>query len=109
MFGDAAPVSAARSQPEPTTAQAYAAGASTSSAGDGGGASAEEVLWELKWASPPPGEPALSGPFRNSQMLQWAAEGHFAKSGGAFARRFRDGAPQGDFYNVERLDFEIYE
>ena len=106
IFGDAAPASRPLAQAEQTQpTQASAAGGD----GGGGGGGAGEVLWELKWSSPPPGEAALSGPHRNSLMLQWAAEGHFAKRGGAFARRIRDGKPQGDFYNVERLDFEIYE
>ena len=42
-------------------------------------------------------------------MLQWAAEGHVAKHGGALARRIRDGRPHGDFHNVDRLDFELFE
>ncbi len=66
-------------------------------------------MWEVRWNAPKEGEPAMSGPHSNSQMMQWAGEGHFAKRGGAAARRVRDGAPASDFNNVERLDFELFE
>uniref|UniRef100_H3AFW2 CD2 antigen cytoplasmic tail-binding protein 2 n=1 Tax=Latimeria chalumnae TaxID=7897 RepID=H3AFW2_LATCH len=70
-----------------------------------GGAEFEEsseVMWEYKWENTEDAE--LYGPFTNSQMQDWVAQGYFQD--GIYCRK--TGNPNAPFYNSRRIDFDLY-
>ncbi|OCT64549.1 hypothetical protein XELAEV_18045648mg [Xenopus laevis] len=62
----------------------------------------DEVMWEYKWENKDGVE--LYGPFSSTQMQEWVDQGYFA--GGVYCRRVS--GSEGQFYNSQRIDFELY-
>ncbi|XP_030040249.2 CD2 antigen cytoplasmic tail-binding protein 2 homolog [Manduca sexta] len=59
-----------------------------------------EVKWEFKWSQ---NDDDVSGPHSTEQMNKWASEGYF-KSGVWVKKQGEDS----QFYNSNRIDFELY-
>ena len=62
-----------------------------------------EVMWEYKWKNSDDAE--LFGPFTSGQMRDWTNDDYFPN--GVFVRKTST-APDGNFYNSKRIDFELY-
>ncbi|XP_059203206.1 CD2 antigen cytoplasmic tail-binding protein 2 [Centropristis striata] len=62
----------------------------------------DEVMWEYKWENTDDSE--VFGPFTSQQMQDWVDEGYF--STGVYCKRVDQEGAQ--FYNSNRLDFELY-
>ncbi|GBP92752.1 CD2 antigen cytoplasmic tail-binding protein 2 homolog [Eumeta japonica] len=59
-----------------------------------------QVQWEFKWNQ---NDSEVSGPHSTEQMHKWAVEGHFKT--GVWVRKYGEDS---QFYNSNRLDFELY-
>ncbi|XP_053326694.1 CD2 antigen cytoplasmic tail-binding protein 2 [Spea bombifrons] len=64
--------------------------------------SADDVLWEYKWENTE--EAQLYGPFTSCQMQDWVDQGYFQD--GVYCRRLSSSG--GQFYNSQRIDFDLY-
>eukprot|EP00079_Xenopus_tropicalis_P030001 XP_012825722.1 PREDICTED: CD2 antigen cytoplasmic tail-binding protein 2 isoform X1 [Xenopus tropicalis] len=64
--------------------------------------SSDAVMWEYKWENKDGAE--LYGPFSSTQMQEWVDQGYFAE--GVYCRRVSGSGSQ--FYNSQRIDFELY-
>ncbi|XP_068100202.1 CD2 antigen cytoplasmic tail-binding protein 2 [Hyperolius riggenbachi] len=62
----------------------------------------EEVMWEYKWENKDNAE--MYGPFTSTQMQDWVDQGYFAD--GVYCRRINSSG--GQFYNSQRIDFDLY-
>ncbi|XP_018430982.1 PREDICTED: CD2 antigen cytoplasmic tail-binding protein 2 [Nanorana parkeri] len=62
----------------------------------------EEVLWEYRWENKDKAE--LYGPFTSPQMQEWVDQGYFPN--GVYCRRVNSTGDQ--FYNSQRVDFDLY-
>lgn len=61
----------------------------------------DEVMWEFKWENEE--SAAIYGPHPSSEMLRWVEEGYFEK--GVWVRK---AGQNSDFYNSQRIDFDLY-
>uniref|UniRef100_A0A0K8TMK0 Putative cd2 antigen cytoplasmic tail-binding protein 2 n=1 Tax=Tabanus bromius TaxID=304241 RepID=A0A0K8TMK0_TABBR len=58
------------------------------------------LKWEFKWKQD---DAEIHGPFLTEQMLKWVEDGYFKD--GVFVRKVGE---EGNFYNSNRIDFDLY-
>ena len=59
-----------------------------------------EVQWEFRWENSDGAE--VHGPHPTSEMIKWQENGFFDKA--VYVRK----VGSGDFYDVKRVDFDLY-